>query len=170
MINIVITTNRKWYEFAKFTDRLWIQDKPNLDFWIYTTDPTKFFSSLYKRFKPRRYEPKLNWIWSKPAPFMRCRPHNCSKKNGIKTTFHKWDENHLSCKRDFCPCQNSNSSGLSLYPPQCLGFGIKLLQRKKKIISNFSRQKQEYLYFNFSHGSFIYRIVLSRVVVSGERT
>lgn len=80
---------------------------------------------------------------------MRCRPHNCSKKNGIKTTFHKWDENHLSCKRDFCPCQNSNSSGLSLYPPQCLGFGIKLLQRKKKLFQ-ISLDKNKNIFISIS--------------------
>lgn len=39
---------------------------------------------------------------------------------------------NLSCKRDGCPCQNSKRSGLSLYPPQYLGFGIKLLHKEKR--------------------------------------
>lgn len=34
---------------------------------------------------------------------------------------------NLLCKRDGYPCQNSKRSGRSLYPLQCLGFGIKLL-------------------------------------------
>lgn len=49
-----------------------------------------------------------------------------------QATCHKRGNNpHLSCKRDCCPCQNSKSSGVSLYPPQFLGLGIKLLQAGK---------------------------------------
>ena len=51
-------------------------------------------------------------------------------KKRKQETYHKRGSNHLSCKRDFCPCQNSKSCGVSLYPPQFLGLGIKLLQAK----------------------------------------
>lgn len=60
----------------------------------------------------------------------------------LQLSIEKRNKNHLSCKRDVCPCQNSKSSGLSLYPPQNSGFGIKLLSKHKKFTkdlkANFS--------------------------------
>lgn len=87
----------------------------------------------------RLNQPELYWLWPKPDPFIHHRPITKIVAR-IKATFHNLDENHLSCKRDCCPCQNSNSSGWSLYPPQCLGFGIILLQNKNKKIHSYGKK------------------------------
>lgn len=57
---------------------------------------------------------------------------------------------YLSCKRDCCPCQNSKRCGLSLYPPQYIGFGIKLLHIKERndIFPNSSEEVRTFLAFH----------------------
>lgn len=107
----------------KNLDCLWIQSKHNWDL-IVKSIPNQFQSN-----------PNQNDFGLKQSS-----PFFTDKLLQVSTE--KRNRNHLSCKRDVCPCQNSKSSGLSLYPPQYSGFGIKLLSKHKKFTkdlkANFS--------------------------------
>lgn len=61
------------------------------------------------------------------------RPRMCPILRALDISTHTLEKrrklkNYLRCTCDSSPCQNSKHSGMSLYPPQCLGLGIILLK------------------------------------------